>query len=157
VSLRVGLVLGTTSVEDALAVAALVLVRLGAGVQGHEGGGGVVAKLGKILNMGPVVLGANVGTVQKLGERGAENLELQAHTAYKMRVSLGTKLRTFVCKSYYRQTSSTITCSTVVGFTSVHTHSLFAAPDLSPIYFWLLRLSIEHSHRQRALAAETEN
>jgi len=45
----------------------------------YEGRSGVIAQLGEVLNMGPVVLRADIGAVQKLGERGTENLELNAH------------------------------------------------------------------------------
>jgi len=78
-NLRVLLVLGAASIENTLAVRALVLVRLGARIQSHEGRSGVIAQLGEVLNMGPVVLRADIGAVQKLGERGTENLELNAH------------------------------------------------------------------------------
>ena len=75
------LILAAAGGEHAILVSALVLVLLGARVQGHEGRSGVVAQLGEILDMRPVLPDTDEESVGSIPEAWGTILKWHARHA----------------------------------------------------------------------------
>ena len=98
------LILAAAGGEHAILVGALVLVLLGARVQGHEGRSGVVAQLGEILDMRPVLPDTDEESVGSIPEAWgtrlrwhARHASVQGHEEDDIALHIGTRASGFDC------------------------------------------------------------